>query len=132
MLPSSDLCCTDQCWFISTMMIRFKSIYCMWSLLLNDDTSSWSSYLLSDLYVGSVGHVTTLTHLVVIPDYTESVRFKQTTADSKQTQTTRFRWRKWLRLSRIKRYMKTKSKETWWQYLRRKRSSASTVFDHLR
>jgi hypothetical protein len=39
---------TDQCWFISTMMIRFKSVYCMWSLLLNDDTrfrllsSRWS------------------------------------------------------------------------------------------
>jgi hypothetical protein len=23
---------TDQCWFISTVMIRFKSVYCMWSL----------------------------------------------------------------------------------------------------
>ncbi len=58
------------CWFISTVMIRFKSVYCMWSLLLNDDTSPWSSYLLNDLYVESLGHVTTLTHLVVIPDYT--------------------------------------------------------------
>jgi hypothetical protein len=47
-----------NCWFISMMMIRFKSVYCMWSLLLNDDTSSWSSYLLSDLYVESVVHVT--------------------------------------------------------------------------
>jgi hypothetical protein len=28
-----------HCWFISTVMIRFKSVYCMWSLLLNDDTS---------------------------------------------------------------------------------------------
>jgi hypothetical protein len=46
------------CWFISTMMIRSKSVYCMWSLLIDDDTYHWSSYLLSDLYVGSVGHVT--------------------------------------------------------------------------
>jgi hypothetical protein len=48
---------TDQCWFISTMMVRFKSVYCMWSLLLNDDTR-FSYYLLCALYVRCVGHMT--------------------------------------------------------------------------
>jgi hypothetical protein len=40
-------------------------------------------------------------------------RFQRTEADSKQTQTARFRWKNWLRLSKIKRYMKTKSKNSW-------------------
>jgi hypothetical protein len=31
----------EYCWFTSTVMIRFKSVYCMWSLLLNDDTRFW-------------------------------------------------------------------------------------------
>jgi hypothetical protein len=50
---------TDQCWFISTVMIRFKSVYCMsvvycWMMYC----CSLSSYLLSDLYVESVDHMT--------------------------------------------------------------------------
>jgi hypothetical protein len=62
MLPSPDLCCTDQCWFTSTVMVRSKSVYCMGVVYwLNGGTYNWSSYLLSDLYVGSVGHRPTLT-----------------------------------------------------------------------
>jgi hypothetical protein len=38
---------------------------------------NWSSYLLCGLYVESVGHVTTLTHLVVISDYTATNYLQQ-------------------------------------------------------
>ncbi len=62
----------------------------------------------------------------------DSAESQQREANSKQTQTTRFKWEKWLRLSRIKRYMKTRFKETWWQYSRWKKSSAFIIFDHLR
>ncbi len=40
----SDSCFNTSCWFTSTVMIRFKSVYCMWSLLLNDDTRFHSIY----------------------------------------------------------------------------------------
>jgi hypothetical protein len=67
------------CWFISTVMIRFKSVYCMWSLLLNDDTR-FDCYLMSGLYVRCVGHMThaNLMRSGYLPTYLVDKTFGQT------------------------------------------------------
>jgi hypothetical protein len=47
-----------KCWFTSTMMIRFKSVYCMSVVYWLNDVRDFDCYLMSDLYVGCVGHMT--------------------------------------------------------------------------
>jgi hypothetical protein len=51
-------------WWYGSSQYTDDVVYCWMS------TYDWSSYLMSRVYILSVGHITTLTHLVMIPNYT--------------------------------------------------------------